>query len=396
MSPTRSLAKRWSKHYHSLPQYLRRLIWAVLLVVLIGGVTRHVMDEQDFALKQYASDFSTLINAQPQALWHPQRPVRIQNGSHIDERYVFMRQLGKGNEGTAALYVDTTDGEVVVVKTFQSRLKNGKSILRNDLPDALTGDFEGYGPKWPTDIEASLLFGSRTGINGSAFVPVRDYFILQNDRSTWQWALVTPFIEGGTLETLADSTKVHERTPQKLDTIFRPVLDVVLSNLGSLHASGFCHDDIKPDNIFIADTKHWLIGDLGCVRPFAHPWHSTGRIKRDNQWQDCQLNDIRRLLKAYMTFLRRASRDSIAFDAIFLSKEQAWSRFYWRWMEQPLSTGRSVVLSQELDSSKEDEWKSNSIIWTGSSDCLRRKVDMELEPLSQHWRLTDYWPLRRC
>lgn len=396
MIAKRSFARRWSRRYLALPLCVRISVWIILLLALFGGVTRHVHDERDFTLKQYPSDFSSLIFAHPEALWRPQRPIRYRNGTHIDERYVFMRQLGKGNEGTAALYVDTTDGEVVVVKTFQSRLKNGKSILRNSLPDSLAEDFEGFGEKWPTDIEASLLIGSWTGVNGTAFVPVRDYFVLNDERSTWHWALVTPFIEDGTLEKLAENTKVHERTPQKLDIIFRPVLEVVLGNLGSLHASRFCHDDIKLDNIFVADTKHWLIGDLGCVRHFAHPWHLTGRIKRDNQWQDCQLNDIRRLLKTYMTFLRRASRDTEAFDRSFVGKEQAWSRFYWRWMEQPVSAAKTLVLSQDLDSNDEHEWQSEDSASTRDTVCLSRKVDMELEPMPLHWRLTDYWPLRRC
>ena len=297
VSPTRRLARRCNRRYLALPGYVRTLIWVVVFAAVFGGVTRHVHDERDFALKQYPSDFSPLTNAHLEAIWRPQQPLRFQNGTHIDDRYIFMRKLAKGNEGAAALYVDTVDGDVVVVKTYENVTRDGKVILRNLVPSFLESDFEDYGPHWPTEIEASLVFGTRKGVNGTAFVPVRDYFVLQTESADWHWALVTPFIEDGTLETLADATKVHERTPQKLDITFRPVFNDVLQNLGLLHSSGYCHDDIKPDNIFVADTKHWLIGDLGCVRHFAHPWHGTGRIKREKQWADCVLNDIRRFVK---------------------------------------------------------------------------------------------------
>ena len=105
--------------------------------------------------------------------------------------------------------------------------------------------------------------------------------------------MVTPFTEAGTIEDLAAATQVNERTPQKLDKIFRPVFNALLEALRPLHDAGYCHDDIKPDNDFVAETKHWLLGDIGNVRHFEHPWHTTPRWKRENQWPDCVFNDVR-------------------------------------------------------------------------------------------------------
>ncbi len=267
------------------------------------------------------------------------------------------------------------------------------SVLRNIILESLESAFEGVGPTWPTEMEASLLLGHRQGFDGPAYVPVRDYFVLQENSDSWRWALVTPFIEAGTLETLAKSTKIHERTPQKLDKIFRSVFEVVLRNVELLHASGYCHDDIKPDNIFITDTTHWLPGDLGNVRHFAHPWHSTGKIKRENQLADYRLNDVSRLVKTYMSFQRQASGDACGFDDAFWRGEQVWSRLYWQWMDEPLDISATLELSRRMNSSEEVEWK-----WEGGggSACLSRKTDMELLATQLHWTITDYWPLRRC
>ena len=190
--------------------------------------------------------------------------MRHLNGTYIDERCVYMRHLGKGMEGSAALYVDVVTGEVVVVKTYTG-------LIRNGIPAHLAGDFAGLSLQWPVEIEAGLLIGSWMNGNESSFVPVRDYFIPKSGSLKPHWAMATPFIEAGTLMDLATATNVHERTPQKLDKVFRHVFNTILENLRPLHAVGYCHDDIKPDNIFIASTAHWLLGDLGNVRHFDHP-----------------------------------------------------------------------------------------------------------------------------
>ena len=64
-----------------------------------------------------------------------------------------MRHLGKGQEGSAALYVDLSTGEIVVVKTYFG-------IPRNDIPSHLAGDFVEWSAKWQTEIEAGLLLGN--------------------------------------------------------------------------------------------------------------------------------------------------------------------------------------------------------------------------------------------
>ena len=264
----------------------------------------------------------------------------------------------------------------------------------------LAMDFPEYVIKanWQAEIEAGLRFGNWKNEKENAFVPVKDYFILNTGADLWKWALVTPLVEDGTLESLAKRTKVHERTPQKLDKIFRNAFERLLSSLKLLHDIGFCHDDIKSDNVFIANATRWLIGDLGNVRQFDHPWHGTRRWKRENQWSDCVFNDIRRTLKTYMTFLRHSCGKQADFDREFYSSQQAWSSLYWAWMGQPLPVSSTLELSRMHDPRHELEWKPDpgGPLSARQEECLARKVDIELETTTLHLRPWDYWPLRAC
>ena len=381
----------WSRYYYRIPRIIRLLLFTIVTFFLVQRILRHIQNKTDYSLKLVPTDFSALAGPGSAALLSPAKPIRQLNGTHIDDRYIYMRELGKGMQGSAALYVDVSTGEVVVVKTYNS---DG----RNHLPAQLADDFARYSSSWPSEIEAGLLLGSPKISESSVYVPVKDYFILQSNRSdrSWAWAMVTPFIEDGTLKNLAEVTKIHERTPQKLDMIFRPVLNTVLEGLDPLHAAGYCHNDIKPDNVFVAATKHWLLGDLGAVREIEHPWHMTRRIKRENQWADCKTNDVRRALKTYLWFIRQASGDPSAFDLAFYAEQQAWSKLYWEFMRQPVSIERTLDMSAQLDSAYEREWTSTRGASHEGSACLQRAIDLELTCTTLHTRLDDWWPFRRC
>lgn len=121
----------------------------------------------------------------------------------------------------------------MVVKTWFDIQKN----MRNFLPAHLLPAFEEFTDKWPAEIEAGLLLdgGAHGNVSEQAYVPARDYFILDTGSRGWQWAMVTPLIEGSTLSHLAESTKAYERTPQKLDKVFRPVFNRLLEQVAKLH-----------------------------------------------------------------------------------------------------------------------------------------------------------------
>lgn len=376
-----------------IPRIFKILLIA-FLVLVASDLRIRIQGDFDYRLKILPTDFTTLEQQTPDALWLPQESIRYQNGANIGDHYVFMDHLSDGNEGSASLYVDVPTGEIVVVKTWTGPLKN----IRNFIPSPLASPFSSITDKWPSEIEAGLLLATWNQGNDTAYPPVRDYFILRQnvDDPDWHWAMATPYISGGNLLNLASATKFHERTPQKLDKVFRPAFNALLAKLADLHEAGYCHDDIKPDNVFIANTTHWLLGDLGNVRHVEHPWHATGRWKRENQKPDCKENDLRRLMKTYLAFLREAAAERVVFDRSFYQEDQAWSRLYWDFKEARISARQLLTMSKALRSGVGGEVKAGMKGDGGVEACLAKKIDRELTfwTIETTWR--DWVPFRGC
>lgn len=311
--------RSWQRQAQNIPRWLKHTIIVIVAVCASVGLLRGFGDLHDQAVKQYPTTFEGL-QQQRADLKPPPTPIRQSDGEAIDGRYSYVRPLAKGQEGSAALYLDSDDGDTVVVKTFNA-------FARNELPAVLSEQFADYTTTWPAEIEASLLLGAHDPI-ATGYVPIADYFILQTSAG-WLWALVTPFLSNGTLVNLARNTSPEHLSTDMLDGIYRPSLARMLMNLKILHEAGYCHDDVKPDNIFMQSSSEWLLGDLGNIRHISHPWHSTRSWIRQNQWADCQLNDLRRAYKSYMWFLRTASSSASGFDRDFWAAKKNWSRLYW-------------------------------------------------------------------
>lgn len=278
------------------------------------------------------------------------------------------KKLGSGYEG------DTFASEASnsVIKVFRP----GRSPLRNCVPGT-TPELE-----WPPEIPASLLLG---GLHDSGprfttaassivpdhfdFVPVLDYFHLAATPTSQagEWYLVTPFLHSGTLEHLAKRLRAAQPplTPDEVDARFRPSFNRVLQTLETMHSQyELCHDDIKMDNLFVTDfassptstttardtdtsgnlttssalggtqDSHWLVADLGNARQPSHEYHSSLLWTHDNgQHADCRVNDLVRLVKTYMMFLRSAAAGGPAtagaFRDSFLGASAPWSQLYW-------------------------------------------------------------------
>ncbi|CBY00739.1 hypothetical protein LEMA_P018690.1 [Plenodomus lingam JN3] len=234
--------------------------------------------------------------------------------------------LGKGWEGTVYTYNES------VIKTFLPQ-----SPLRNCAPGE-------DNVKWPTEIPGNLYFGgtglgnqieddSQTTRNRTSdgFLPVEGFFKISTSPSDPpEWHLVTPLLRNGNLNTLAkkllqeeQSKTVHER-----DVRFRPAFNQLLVTLDTLHSSGYCHDDIKPDNIFVRDESHWVLGDLGNLRNILHPYHKSRLWKSNQQLADCRANDTIRLLKSYLKFIR-SSLDADSFNMELYDGQAPLGRLFW-------------------------------------------------------------------
>lgn len=361
-SPSR--LARHHRHPHLRPHRLAALLFVLLASFLL---LRNDFNRVYYRpVRNRRTSFSSAASSlRPLEL--PPSPLRVAHGPssqpQFDDRYRFVGELGKGCEGYTQVYEDVAAHRPVVIKTW---FKGG----RNEVPDEFGSAFEGQPSKWPTEIEATLrLAGMHVdGVDEQFYdsvglLPALDYFVVASantdDAVPAHWHLVTPYISAGTLEHLA---KALRRTGPKtniqdLDRIFRPSFDRVLAVVGDLHARGYCHDDIKPDNIFVVNETGWILSDLGNVREIAHPYHDTADWSGKGQWADCRANDLRRLLSSYLTFLRLAvgdSRDannnndtavgidSPVFDVEFLRRHQAWSRMYWDFVSHPVASAEAL------------------------------------------------------
>ncbi|KAL8840421.1 MAG: hypothetical protein Q9176_003919 [Flavoplaca citrina] len=227
-------------------------------------------------LKGAPTNFSTLFEVSdwpPDALI-PQHLIRHQGGSSgldIDDRYLFVRYLGNGREGAVSLYQDSRTGELVAMKQFQT-------VYRNPVPAPIRqalGDEEVN--SWPAEIQATILLGgfeprgdesSLSSERDLDILPALDYFLVRDDNCCSKpltWHLVTPYLSKGTLSHLARTLEKRNQTSSALDESYRPNFHRLLQSLSRLHKLGICHNDVKPDNIYILDELHWLLGDL--VRP---------------------------------------------------------------------------------------------------------------------------------
>ncbi|KAA8909838.1 hypothetical protein FN846DRAFT_766231, partial [Sphaerosporella brunnea] len=198
--------------------------------------------------------------------------------------------------------------------------------------------FRGVAERWPAEIPATLYFANvdapgefslgtdeRRRRNGG-FIYALDYFWVKDGG----WRLVTPFLKRGTLETLAELVRKKALSPSEVDAVYRRRFREVVEALAKMHERGFSHDDVKMDNIFVADTGAFLLGDLGNVREHGHCYHShtpdvhTGLA-------DYSQGDTERAVRSYLSFLRSACADSTVFDREFRAKDEGWARFYWRY-----------------------------------------------------------------
>lgn len=232
--------------------------------------------------------------------------------------------LGEGWEGKVYAYNGS------VIKTFTP----GRSPFRNCAPGETR-------EKWPTEIAASLRFGgsspehndnNTTIASFAGFLPVKAYFKAANPSSeSREWHLVTPLLEHGNLANLAKRIARDEEsmTYQDVDARYRPVFERLLSTLQRLHEQGYCHDDVKPANIFVKDDTNLVLGDLGNLRHVGHPYHTSRLWIGNKQLEDCRANDVMRAAKSYLQFVRGAASNRDSFDDEFFEADAALSRLFW-------------------------------------------------------------------
>ena len=311
----------------------------------------------------------------------PRKPFRtLHTTGDIDARYIFERPLSYGCEGETSIYTDTSLGGAppsnqVVIKTFHTNTRT------NPLPEHLIPGFDTE--SWPSEIPATLYFansrcpaafsaGDDKCRTGAGFMYATDYFVISTPNGK-EWRLVTPYTEKGTLEILAALLKHRGMRPGVLDRIYRSRFRGILEALHEMHDAGYCHDDVKMENIFVSSTNAFLLGDLGNVREHNHEFHTNvdpSAFRRA---------DAERAVCSYMAFLRAASGEIGWFDAAFEKRDEEWSRFYWRYRERkvPMTTGELLR--------EEEFWAEEKAGTMKEREGFERDVD-EMRKQVREWK----------
>ena len=268
--------------------------------------------------------------------------------SFSNSSYQYQHGLGAGKEGSVDLYKNRESGEAVVVK----RYGDSPEISWTQLPSRIDVLSDSIPKQWPNEASAGLVIEAICGTEATRdrIVPLRGMFFgrLDGRQQSPAWHLITPFMPHGSVGKLAkDLRRERGLSIQDLDIQFRPAFEGLLAVLARIHAQGLCHDDVKAGNVLVHDNvTHWSLSDFGQVRGVAHPYHSTWLWIHAQQWTNCKFNDVRRALKMYMDFLRKACDNPDHFDEEFYAGRTAWSRLYWEYFQSPISAQFVMDLSR--------------------------------------------------
>ncbi|KAL5420788.1 hypothetical protein PMIN04_006198 [Paraphaeosphaeria minitans] len=307
-------AARWRAPRPVIPRPLRLRVIGILLFCW-ATYQQHLFSIYRSALSaKYAPTEFGLLGGE--STYRPHKEAANLQAGLLAKRAEW-KELGAGFEGTTYVFNDT------VIKTFTP----GRSPFRNCA-------FRNTAIRWPTEIPMSLLLcgidagGNIASLASRNTTPVRcppvkaAFYTSASPEAVPQWHLATPFARQGTLRTLSQNLYAQTLDFRTLDRQYRETFHSLLGSLHTLHAAGFCHDDIKPDNILIWEDSTWVVGDLGNVRQFGHAYHESRIWLENGQMPDCRANDAVRALKSYIRFLRAASIDAEMLDEeLFLGKE---------------------------------------------------------------------------
>lgn len=402
LKPSTSRRRQWSPRRFGAKRLISRYIIAVLLAVatLVTVTIAHAHSRQTFfLLTDFTSYDETWLSRLSNAL--PEEPTReIRSNGDIGDRYILKHTLASGAEGATSVFHDNVRDVDLVIKRYNSQHR----AMRNTVPAHISTYFGDRVTHWPAELPASLLFGGlqnetadelSRGDQPFGFIPVYDYFLTFANGRDWHWNFAAPLLASGTLKTLARKLQQNASSTLdvvKLDEQYRPAFNGVQSMLNEVHERGFCHDDVKAGNIFIRNESDWILADLGAIREKEHPAHSTWVWRSMNQWQDCQRNDQRRLLKTYMAFLRQASSTVGTvedFGRRFFFGDEDWAGMYWSFMAGELPT---KARQYQQWRGKEPSWWAPARLFWGQDKTRRFAVDRELDgDLQDSWLL---WRLR--
>ncbi len=180
-------------------------------------------------------------------------PVALRAGTMLNNRYIVGRVLGQGGFGITYLAWDTQLSAKVAVKEYMPGELAGRidgtsvSVLSDDRSESFAYGAERF------QEEARTL---AKFIGNPNIAAVTSYFD-ENDTSYF----VMDYIEGISFKTYIANAGGKVSIQEALD-----VMIPVLRALTAVHAEGFIHRDVTPDNIYITKDGMVKLLDFGSAR----------------------------------------------------------------------------------------------------------------------------------
>ena len=320
---------------------------------VVGGWQEHTTRDTYIFYKLSETDGFFFPSLSSQLLSQDHKLVRTMNetSNDFEPDYIYHRQLGRGYEGQADVYTCQRTRKTVIIKTFFSTTRMDSAP--REVVDRLQLEHNITANKWPSDITATLRRynnGLSAGSGEDLTVNAIDAFYVPSNSTDPSrpllWKMVLP-LYAGALDSPTEALSYLNMSTSAIDFLYRPRYRTVFEGLARMHTtrdpalnnSGFCHDDIKLDNLFLRNEQHEIVlGDMGQTRTLDDQFHRG--------WIDCRLVDAHRAWKSYLVLIRDASmrgRGPSEFDAQFATRTTEWAAAYWRWVEEDTALPQNML-----------------------------------------------------
>lgn len=179
-------------------------------------------------------------------------PVALRAGTVLNDRYIIGRVLGQGGFGITYLALDTQLNAKVAIKEFMpGEIATRQGTTVSVMMDTKSEEFAYGAERFQEEARTLAKFIGNPNIAG-----VSSYFD-ENDTSYF----VMDYIEGISFKTYIANHGGKVSVEETLN-----VMIPVLRALTAVHAEGFIHRDVTPDNIYITKDGIVKLLDFGSAR----------------------------------------------------------------------------------------------------------------------------------
>ena len=179
-------------------------------------------------------------------------PVALRAGTVLNDRYIIGRVLGQGGFGITYLALDTQLNAKVAIKEFMpGEIATRQGTTVSVMMDTKSEEFAYGAERFQEEARTLAKF-----IGNPNIAAVTSYFD-ENDTSYF----VMDYIEGISFKTYIANHGGKISVEETLN-----VMIPVLRALTAVHAEGFIHRDVTPDNIYITKDGMVKLLDFGSAR----------------------------------------------------------------------------------------------------------------------------------